>query len=554
VVNVAAGAEKETSATAGVAEETAAQEPPVEEDAPAAAWPRYPRPLTAALLACVVVLLYLAYLGQARSIGTDSDGASNVLQAWDMLHGNLLLHGWWLSDVSFYTTELPEYLLVELVHGMNAAVIDAAAAATYTLLVLLAALLAKGRATGTEGLARALIAAGIMLAPGAGFGAATLLSSPDHIGTMVPLLVIWLAIDRLGDRWYLPWLVGALLAWVEVADHIAVFLGALPVIVVSGIRLYQRRDWWQTDAGLLGAAAGSVVVAAAAVDLIRRSGGYVVAPTGTVFTTSANMSHNLWLTVESVLTLFGANFFGMRLGLAAAVALLHLVGLALAVWACCIGARRLLRTSDRLVPILITGIVINLGTYLLSTEAIDLGSTRELAAVLPFGAVLAGRLLPCRPATSALLPALLAVAVGYVGVLGYNATRPAQPPPTAAVASWLAADHLTAGISDYWTANITTVATSDRVRVRAVLRSCGRFAPKVWETKRQWYEPPSTATFLVLNAGAGENSSAVEATAQFGAPRRAVRVGDYEVLVWNHNLLPAVMGGFRRGCGARWRR
>jgi hypothetical protein len=227
VVNVAAGAEKETFATVGVAAQTAAQEPPVEEDAPAAARSRYQRPLTAALLACVVVLLYLAYLGQARSIVTDSDGASNVLQAWEMLHGNLLLHGWWLSDVSFYTTELPEYLLVELVHGMNTAVIDAAAAATYTLLVLLAALLAKGQATGTEALARAVIAAGVMLAPGAGVGAATLLSSPDHIGTMVPLLVIWLAIDRLGDRWYLPWLVGALLAWVEVADHIAVFLVVL---------------------------------------------------------------------------------------------------------------------------------------------------------------------------------------------------------------------------------------------------------------------------------------------------------------------------------------
>ena len=41
----------------------------------------------------------------------NADGASNALQAWDMLHGNLLLHGWWLSDVSFYTTELPQYTL-----------------------------------------------------------------------------------------------------------------------------------------------------------------------------------------------------------------------------------------------------------------------------------------------------------------------------------------------------------------------------------------------------------------------------------------------------------
>ena len=30
-----------------------------------------------------------------------------------MLHGNLLLHGWTLSDTSFNTTELPQYMLLE---------------------------------------------------------------------------------------------------------------------------------------------------------------------------------------------------------------------------------------------------------------------------------------------------------------------------------------------------------------------------------------------------------------------------------------------------------
>ncbi len=552
-MTVAADAEKETAATARPAAQATAARSPSPGPARAHAWRS--RPLLAAALACVVVLLYIAYLGQARSLGTDSDGASNVLQAWDMLHGNLLLHGWWLSDVSFYTTELPEYMLVELVRGMNAGVIPAAAAATYTLLVLLAALVARGTATGSEGLIRALIAGGIMLAPGAPVDAGTLLSSPDHVGTMVPLLLIWLAIDRLGDRWYLPWLVGVLLTWVEIADRIAVYVAAVPVIVVSAIRVYQRRESWRVDAGLLAAAAGSLAAAAGAVALIRGAGGYVVAPTTTVFTTSAQMPHNLWLTVESVLALFGADFFGLRLGVGAAVALLHLVGLGLAAWACCIGARRLLSAAGRLVPILVVGIVISLAAYMFSTEAFDLGSTHELAAVLPFGAILAGRLLPGRPATTALLPALAAVAVCYAGVLGYYATRPALPPSTQAVASWLVKNHLTDGIGGYWAANITTVATSDQVRVRGVRVSCGRFAPYAWETKKPWYEPPSTATFLVLPLPASPSYGTIaEAAAQFGTPSRTARIGAYEVLVWNHNLLPAVTGGFRHGCGTDWGR
>jgi hypothetical protein len=503
----------------------------------------------------VICLLYLAYLGQSRSLGTDADGASNALQAWDMLHGNLLLRGWWLSDVSFYTTELPEYMLVELARGLNAAVISAAGAATYTLLVALAAVLAKGRARGTEALARVLIAAGIMLAPGVLIGAPTLLSSPDHVGTGVPLLAIWLAIDRLGDRWYLPVLVGVLLTWVEIADQIAVYVGAAPVIVVCAVRLYQRRASWRTDAGLLAAAAISVPLASAVLAAIRHAGGFVAAPTSTIFAGADQLPRNFGLAVESLLALFGADFFGLKLGAAAAMALLHLVGLALAVTAFCIAARRLLSARDRLVPILVVGIALNLAAYLVSAQIIDLGSTHELAAVLPFGAVLAGRLLPGRPATARLVPVLLAVLAGYAGVLVYNASRPARPPTTHAVASWLAANHLTAGIGDYWTANITTVAAGNRVRVRPVAVSCRRFVPDVWESEQAWYDPPNTATFLVLETSTyAAHGTAARVQAQFGAPLRQARVGAYEVLVWDHNLLPAVTGGFAPGCGPKWRR
>ena len=145
-----------------------------------------------------VVAAFAANLQLARTRAVNSDGASNALQAWDMLHGNLLLHGWSLSDVSFYTTELPQYMLVEFVRGLNQDVVHVAAAVTYTLAMLLAALLAKGNSTGRQALVRVLIAAGIMLAPQLASGVNILISSPDHIGTSVPVMVVWLILDRAG--------------------------------------------------------------------------------------------------------------------------------------------------------------------------------------------------------------------------------------------------------------------------------------------------------------------------------------------------------------------
>ena len=57
-----------------------------------------------------MVLLFLAYLRQSQQVPVRSDGGSIALQAWDMLHGNLLLHGWAMSDVSFWSTELVQYV------------------------------------------------------------------------------------------------------------------------------------------------------------------------------------------------------------------------------------------------------------------------------------------------------------------------------------------------------------------------------------------------------------------------------------------------------------
>ena len=90
-----------------------------------------------------------------------------------------------------------------------------AAAFTYTLLVLLAALLARGRAKGREALVRVLIASEIMIAPQLSPETSILLLSPDHTGTQVPLLVTWLVLDPPRRR-YVPLIIAVMLTWVQI--------------------------------------------------------------------------------------------------------------------------------------------------------------------------------------------------------------------------------------------------------------------------------------------------------------------------------------------------
>ena len=158
------------------------------------------RLLAAAAVLLGVILLFVAYLQVSRTYPENSDESNDLLMAWDMLHGNVLLHGWYLSDVSFITTELPQYLMLERLFGLHADTAHIAAAMTYTLVVVLAVLLARGPGPRREAGPRMLLTAALMFAPQLGVGVFVLLLSLGHIGTAVPLLLTWLVIDRVSPR------------------------------------------------------------------------------------------------------------------------------------------------------------------------------------------------------------------------------------------------------------------------------------------------------------------------------------------------------------------
>jgi hypothetical protein len=494
------------------------------------------------------IALYVAYLHVSRTQPVGSDGASNALQAWDMLHGNPLLRGWTLSDVSFYTTELPEYLIVEAVRGLHADVLHVAAGITYTLVVLAGGLLARGRVRGRAGLVRFAVAAGIMVAPQLGPGVFILVFQPDHIGTQVPLLLTWLVLDRAPRKWFVPPVIGLMLAWAAVADRIVVLIGAVPLAAVCAVRGYQalvqrreplRSAWF--DLSLLVAAGAGVEISSIAVRQIGAHGGYAVQPLASGLVPVTDMSSHLWLAVQSVLGLYGADFFGMSsLGLDADIAFLHLVGLALAAWALCRVIRRFFGWEDLIAQVLAVAILVNVAAYLWSPVPTTYWSARELAGVLPAGAVLAGRVLAARFAAARLVPAGIVVLACYLAALGYTSAQDSVDATTQYLANWLAAHNLTYGLSSYGVANTTTLASGGTVAVRPLTWYNGNAAGGPEEFSQAWYDPlRHDANFLVLTSPPGplDPIATWQAYDAFGRPTQIYTFGRYVIMVYDTNLL-----------------
>ena len=146
-------------------------------------------------LALTVLLVRISLTARVMS-----DGGNNALQAWDLLHGHLLLHGWQIGDANYYFLELPLMALAEAIFGLGDLAQHVSSALTYALITAAAAAIAV---TGSRGAARAVRGAAVLAVMAAPLFAGTtflVLEEPDHTGTSLFILGSVLLIDRLPAR------------------------------------------------------------------------------------------------------------------------------------------------------------------------------------------------------------------------------------------------------------------------------------------------------------------------------------------------------------------
>jgi hypothetical protein len=518
--------------------------------------------------------LFTLYFRQSMLAAFNADGASNMLQAQAMLHGNVLLKGWWSADVSFYTTELPEYMLVELFRGLRPEVVHICGALSYTLMVLLAALLARGRATGRAGLIRALLAAGIMLAPAILGGTEIFIENPDHAGTAVPILALFLLLDRAPERWWVPVVACVLLAWTQVGDELTLVAATAPIAGVAVVRLgtlaVRRRPLaeYRYDALLLAAAAVSNELANLAQRVMRALGGFdlrslpqqLVAP-------RSQYGANTRVMLQVIRLLFGAGNPGSQFPQLVPIAALHWIGLALAAAGLVAGlATFFLPRTDRVSQIVTLATVCTLVAGVFGTLVQSLAAAHEVAILVPFGAVLAGRMLPplvparwlsirgarggraARGARAALVTGAAAVFTAWLAAslaaVCYAAAWAPIGPPEQRLVSWLVSHHYTNGLAEYWQGSTTTVASGGKVLVAPLTPKS--LQVRRWESVTSWYDPANRdATFViaVTDPSAPPGGLSVPQVRQhFGRPAHQDTVGQYVVMVYDYNLLTKVSG------------
>jgi hypothetical protein len=481
--------------------------------------------------------LFAFFLRISLGRRADSDGANNALQAWDMLHGHVLLHGWLIGDATFYFFELPLNAITELLFGMGNLAVHVASALTYLIVAICAVALAVTDSRGPARAARCAVVVTVLAAPlFITSSVPLLLEEPDHIGTSAFLLASFLLVDRAPGRRFTAPLLCVILCAGQLSDLTVRYIAVPAVVLVCGYRVLAARRLRSGDAALVVAAAASVPLESLLRAAMRHLGAYSMAAPGARLSPMRLWPQHAAATWLDVRTLYGAvvpphtrlGSVGAVFGLACLLAAVFGLGRVAWTW----------RAARRAEQLLCVAIVFNLGVFLVSVFASAIAS-HEIAAVLPCGAVLAAR--ACVPARITGMPqaflAVTATALAALVPLAVAATRPPLRPAAAPLAAWLEAHGLTYGIAGYWDASVVTMQSGDRVQIRAVdIRNKKIFVP-YWETNALWYNASRyDARFVVADDHLGTYPAAAFER-HFGRPVAIYRVASWFVLIYRTNLL-----------------
>ena len=486
--------------------------------------------------------LFALFLRISLSSQVNSDGAINELQAWDLLHGNVLLRGWRIADANFYFLELPLNAITAAVFGLGNFAAHVASALTYLFVAVLAVALVVTGSRGTARVARCAVVIMVLAAPLLTMASLRLvLEEPDHIGTSVFILGSFLLIDRVPARRFTAPVLCLILVMGQFSDMAVRYVAVPAVVLACGYRATVARRLRSPDTALVAAAVASVPLAMALSAMVVRLGGFTaLAPWAHVAPARA-WPRDVAVTWDNLRLLFGAvhasgtkmGVIGFAFGLACLLAAVFGLG-----WVVCRWPR-----ASRAEHLLCVAIVCNLCVDAISTAAKP-GYAHELAVILPCGAVLAARaIVPARISfPPAAFVALTLSVLAAITPLASAAAAPPARPSTGPVTTWLEAHGLRYGIANYWLAASGTLQTGDRVQIRTVdlrktIPGAGREPVTTdYQVEPSWYNPSlHDATFVIADPRAGFPAAIYERA--FGRPAATHTVGLYTVLIYRTNLL-----------------
>ena len=479
-------------------------------------------------IAIALTILTLFYTGIALTESINSDSASMFLQSLDVSKGNIFLHGWSLSTVSFYVTEIIPHAIAITIFGFNSIIMYWVTGLLYAILVILAFRMIKER----SGVSIAILSLSIMLVPGLTLKNSVLVAA-IHVGSYILTLLSFILSEKLiyaqKHKNLIFSMLCVTLSLSLLSDTLCIFMEFIPLIIAATINLFYKKE--KSYCYIIAACVLSVVIKKLITLFIGYIDGfYVPGSPSAEFSQFDDIGNRIYLLVTGTINLFNAHIFGEHVIRLHSFSLeihffvmLSVLGLFIIQTIKSIINKKIYLINLTL-QIAITTIVM---AYIFSTMAVGPHTVRYLIPAMLFTLIYVGRNIHIKNKNLKIL-ALIA----GIFICTSNFSKISTKIPDNDLAIFLEKNELSCGYSTFWLSSATTVASNNKIQLIPVNYDKENIGELNWLSNKSWYK--MNTNFIVTSK---DNTILINAIAkQYGTPQKTLLFNSNIVYIWDKDL------------------
>ena len=495
-----------------------------------------------------MMLVFLFFYWRLSLVPIDSDYANLVLEGRDMMRGNILLRGWYLTAANFATTQLPFHALASLFFGASCKTSIVANALIDTCLVGATLYMVWEKLAGPMRLMKCSVFFVCALCMNLVTHELLRAHSGVFLWSMVALILYRDCLDNGFRNGKKLTAFGILVALAAVGDLIVAIYLVLPLCIIALVLWLQEKIGNKEFFISLGS---NIVSLLTGIVLSRILYPQCVTLGNDGFIDLEEFYHKLVLYIRCLLIMGDAEFEGKVFYSVWTVFYALNVILIIAFWVIVIRETvRFIRGKSYDLYVLASGLGFALLSFvfIFTTLSVDYMSLRYITMfpfILPvvlirFIAEKEDKIRP-NPGNILLIAAVLLV-IGRcmnmfidVGSTERNELGVGVPGKYIELRRELEARGLNNGYAPFYSASFMTVHTDEEITIRAVNADAeGNVGQMTWGSKTSWYEPE--AHFVMVVDSDVTSASYDEVVERFGEPSETLVIEDMTVLIYEQDI------------------
>jgi len=510
----------------------------------------------------ISLLFYFYYNINLKFLPYSSDQANAFLEAWDILKGNIFLKGWYLPQDNYLFEDDIFYLIALRIFGFKQYILAIVPAFIYSLTVsaysyLIFLKLKQEESFNLFGFFLGFI---IFSLPQSYLFLFLINRSPDHIVTILYLLLIIIFIDKyinpvlstLSKNRGIVCVTGIVIleSISIVSDPLSLYLGIIPIILWSAfsyIKNFKEKDSNQKNKRFLVIIIASIFSIIIETIFVHWWSKYAILVKPNIsFATYDKLLINIKLLVESLLSLFGANFFGLTLYKVTTFFTLIRLSVFISIFYIVIHTfKEFLKTKKYDINHLLSIMsIFTVLAFLLSNQPVDIYGIKYLTPFMIFGTIIFSTKVNIDKLRLKLpMPKPLLIVISFLLIEIYITTtislvKDVQPDKTYyQLASFLEKNNLKYGYGSYWDSSVITVATENKIKIRAVASGKSHIHPFMFVSKKDWYtnfKKLSKPFFILFDDSNWGNVNYKNCVNSFGKPSEVLKFQKFTILKYDN--------------------